>query len=426
MELENLETKSPSEWGVHKLYDISGIVVGETASPECYTGEYVANCSLEEFQQKYMCGNSPIISYANSPNGSRIGSRIGSRVGSRNNSDSEDNEEPIRRIMSIPQNRADTHSVDDAMSCNAARPKFEKLTYADVEKSLSKYYNVGDNSSGELNLLTTWICGLITILKYSQNLALVKLWTIMLFSASISTSIAFIVPFTHHDQFWNLVYICGSSALNAIIAIVILWSKFGYNIKNYEIVGMQYELVSTMLDPATVGPNDQNMLAVRGEMEIQVGNIQAHFPYSIPSEVANMYPLLSQTNIFVFIKKVELYRKNLVNKLKDIKNEIRYIVYKWTVRGTVEHIASGDETHLTNKQMKERRRYMYLLQAKEDTKEELKQMRNTYSELNNSFMVEMKYAASHKIFYTLASFIYKKPVIETKNPVLKDYLRLIQ
>lgn len=443
MEVENLDSKLPNtntaEWGIQESHTIHVNEVVASEMPDCYTGEYVANCSLEEFQQKYMCGNSPVMSYINTPNGSRLASRAGSR----NNSDSEDNEESIKRIMSLaksksksdyvpllslptPPQQKDAPSIDDAISYSVGRPKFEKLTYADVEKSLSKYYNVGDNSSGELDLLTTWISGLIAILKYSQNLNLAKLWAIMLFSASISTSISFIVPFTHHDQFWNLVYICGSSALNAIMAIIILWSKFDYHAKSFETVVTQYDYVRTMLDPATIGANDQNMMIVRGEMELQVTSIQSRFPHMIPAEVANMYPLLSHTNIFVVIKKIELYRKNLIIKLKDIKNEIRYIIYKWSLHGMVENIASGDDAKLTNKQLKERRRFMYLLQAKEETKDELKQMRNTYSQLNDLFIEEMKYANSHKIFYTLSSFIYKKPSTETTNPVLKDYLRLIQ
>jgi hypothetical protein len=397
-------------------------------------GEHIANCSLEEFQKRYMCGNSPVVSRMNTPYGSRHGSRNGSRNGSRrgshNGSDSEDNEESIRRMITLHQPATENMSLvlaeRPSNEASSYPPKYEKLTIADVEKSLSKYYDVGDNSSHELDLLTTWLVGLISLLKYSKNLKTVKLWVSLLFSASISTSIAFIVPFTYHDQFWNLVYICGSSALNVIIVVMVLWSKLEYEARTFEIVSSQYQLIRNILDPVMMDENGRNMEMIRHDMEIQITGINTHFPYVIPYEVSNMYPLLSHTNIFDLIKKIELYRKNLIVKFRDIKNEIRYIIYKWSVSGIMDYVVSSEETKLTNRQLKEKKRFLYLLQAKEETKNELLGMRNTYSQLANLFVDEMKYANSHKFLYTLSTLVCKKTTPEITNPVLKDYLRLIQ
>jgi hypothetical protein len=417
--------------------------------------DHYANCSIEEFQQKYMLQNSPVISYANTPNGSRLGSRQASRNNSCNNSDSEDIYGSVRKnnpsshaydyryevsakitenvgvslIRGMPKDISYSNELVPHSELSLAHqppPKYEKLTVADVEKSLSKYYVVGDNYSDEFTLLVTWLAGNISMLEYSRKLKTVKLWLMVIFSASISTSIAFIVPFTHHDQFWNLVYICGSSALNVIIVIVLLWSRIGYNIKSFETAITQYELVRNILNPVEIGENGRNMPLIRDKIETQVNNIHTHFSYVIPSEVSNMYPVLAYTNIFDLIKKIGLYRKNLVVKLRDIKNEIRLIVYKWSMNGSIEFIVSIDETKLTSRELKEKKRYLFLLGAKEDTRNELLQMRNTYVELNNLFIEEIKYAKAHKLFYTLSTFVYKKPTPEITIPVLKDYLRLIQ
>lgn len=423
-----------------QLHSVDTTHIIDISSFQSQNGEHIANCSLEEFQEKYMCENSPMISYANTPygsrRGSRNGSRNGSRHGSRNNSDSEDNEDSIRRIISLTQSASKNDTLTtlakkdntelNQLIPHSSRPKYEKLTIADVEKSLSKYYGVGDNSSHELDLLDTWLVGIISLLNYSKNLKIVKLWIAMLFSASISSSIAFIVPFTYHDQFWNLVYICGSSALNVIITIILLWSRFDYHVRTFETVISQYQLVRNILDPAVVGENERNMVAVRGEMELQINSINTQFAFVIPSEVSNMYPLLSHTNIFDVIKKIELYRKNLIIKFRDIKNEIRYIIYKWSMNGNLDYIVSCEESKLTNKELKEKKRFLFLLKAKEETKNELLQMRNVNSQLNNLFVEEIKYAGSHKFLYTLSTFVYKKPTPDITIPVLKDYLRLIQ
>lgn len=392
------------------------------------TGENIANCSLEEFQKKYMCGNSPVVSRMNTPYGSRNGSRNGSRHGS----DSEDNEESVRRMITLRKPATENMSlvlIENGTSNDVvSRPKYEKLTITDVEKSLSKYYDSGDNSSHELDLLTTWLTGLISLLKYSKNLNTVKMWMYMIFSASISTSIAFIVPFTYHDQFWNLVYICGSSALNVIIAIVVLWSKFEYDARTFEIVVSQYKHAYNILEPSLIDEHgrEMSMETIRHNMELQITGINTHFPFIIPYEVSCMYPLLSHTNIFDVIKKIELYRKNLMVKFRDIKNEIRLIIYKWTLSGVVDYIVSSEEIKLTSKQLKEKKRFLYLLRAKEETKNELLGMRNIYSQLANLFVDEIKYANTHKFMYTLSTLVYKKPTTEITNQVLKDYLRLIQ
>lgn len=400
--------------------------------------EHYANCSIEEFQQKYMLQNSPIMSRANSPHGSHRGSRNNSC----NNSDSEDLNTPVGKMLTTHPKYVYDHNYEivteiheDAMVPHLhekhhhhhhERNKYEKLTLADVEKSLSKYYVVGDNYSDELDLLITWLTGNISMLEYSGKLKLVKLWLMVIFSASISASIAFIVPFTHHDQFWNLVYICGSSALNVIVVIVLLWSRYGYHIKSFETAVSQYQLVRNMLDPSVIGENGKNMAQIRDKMETQIGNIHSQFSYVVPSEVSNMYPVLSYTNIFDLIKKIVLYRKNLVIKLRDIKNEIRYIIYKWSMNGSTNFVVSADESKLTNRELKEKKRYLFLLAAKEDTRKEILLMRNTYMQFNNLLIEEIKYAKSHKLFYTLSTFVYKKPTPEVTVPVLKDYLRLIQ
>lgn len=66
------------------------------------------------------------------------------------------------------------------------------------------------------------------------------------------------------------------------------------------------------------------------ETEKQIMNIQYNYnDIIIPYEIQLMNPIISHINIFSFIKKIEHHKKSLIMKYKDVKNEIRYMMYRW-------------------------------------------------------------------------------------------------
>jgi hypothetical protein len=106
----------------------------------------------------------------------------------------------------------------------------------------------------------------------------------------------------------------------------------------------------------------------------------------IPTEIKMIFPIICSINVFVFIKKTEIYKKNLVIKFKDVKNEIRYILFKWRTMN-MSIYAESDFT-------REQNRLAYLREIKNKIKNELIEFRLAYSYMDGLFSKEIKNADS--------------------------------
>jgi hypothetical protein len=160
--------------------------------------------------------------------------------------------------------------------------------------------------------------------------------------------------------------------------------------------------------------SDQNMFVLEKikEIEFKMSETKDLCQIIVPEEIKHVFPIIYHTNIFRVIHKMELYRKNLISKFKDVKNEMRYIMHKWTT----------EESADSMQRIKEKRRLLYLMELKEQTKDELIEYKNTYNQIDELFLREMKYSESRPFFT-----IWKMPPkhdINTLNPAIRDYLHL--
>ena len=90
---------------------------------------------------------------------------------------------------------------------------------------------------------------------------------------------------------------------------------------------------------------------------------------------------------------MENYKKTLIHKFKDVKNEIRYILYKWK-KETVSTIENSDKilNHENPNKLKEKNRLIFLYQIKENIKNELLESKKIYDYVEDIFIREIKNA----------------------------------
>jgi hypothetical protein len=135
----------------------------------------------------------------------------------------------------------------------------------------------------------------------------------------------------------------------------------------------------------------------------------------IPEELKILFPVIFNINIFSFIKKIELSKKNLIMKLKNTKNEINYILYKY-----------GNETE---KSIRQKNRLDFLSDSKEKLKTELNHYNNAYSYIDTIFFHETYYGEKLPILYMYlcccCKFTQTYETMKNKNPVVDEYLQFI-
>jgi hypothetical protein len=298
------------------------------------------------------------------------------------------------------------------------KTNYKKLSYDEIEQSLSKYYDTTNKFSNEIDILITYMKGQKHLYSNANSVTETKLYALMITAITLTTFISVVPPFLPKSD-WNLILVCGCNAIATLLLTIIKYLKLETSCNTYTLMATMYDKFENSLDFTNnklifmENEAEQYEMVVQKikEMEFKIGETKDMCQILIPVEVKANYPIIYNTNIFRFIQKMEAHRKNLIIQFRDIKNEIRYILHKWS--------CTNSETE-TAKKIKEKHRLLYLMELKEKKKAELIEYKNTYNQINEIFMKEIQYAES--------SWIFTRPPehpLHLLNPVAKDYLKLV-
>ena len=174
----------------------------------------------------------------------------------------------------------------------------------------------------------------------------------------------------------------------------------------------------------------------------------------VPYEIQLHNPIISHINIFSFLRKIEDYKRGLILKYKDVKNEIGYIMYKWERENAQQTFSNRNSTRYTvdpsgntslhqqsphhpslaqksSRKQKDIRRLESLLAKKEDIKSQLihNNTTNVYTYIDNLFTREIQLSEEYYTYHSVGMYIifppkaYKK--LEYGNPVVDSYLNFV-
>jgi hypothetical protein len=154
------------------------------------------------------------------------------------------------------------------------------------------------------------------------------------------------------------------------------------------------------------------------ETETRMMEMKEDHPVYVPMEVKTQLPNISHIDIFAFIQKIDQNTKKLIIKYKDIKNEIRYIMYKWKLRDNNNFIHENeidfaheqsisimnkkkesifiDLEKRTSKKEHERQRLIFLINQKETIKKEILDNHQKYSFIDKIFAREIEISENNQ------------------------------
>ena len=312
-------------------------------------------------------------------------------------------------------NQSETEKKDIANG--GKKHGFKKLSYEEVEKSLNRYYDIDSKYSNELDILISYLNGQKNLYLRARHITKRNLNSLQLPTILLSSSITIFNPFIHNYQ-WSFILVTILNAVITFLISVVRFLKLESLAETYSQVANQYEKLSSSLEIASNkllfmdNEIDQNNVALEKikEFETELNNIKESYDITIPVEVKQLYPIISYINIFSIIKKMEVYKTHLIIKFKDIKNEIRYILFKWSTQ-------ESDRS-------KEKARLEYLYEERDKIKEELIQSKTAYNYIDELFSREIKQAETNQSSW----FCFEKPTkpeITHCNPVIDKYMRFI-
>ena len=302
-----------------------------------------------------------------------------------------------------------------------------KVGFRDVERSLHKYYESDNLYSSELDILTTYMKGQKNIYIQSKYLCQRKLNCLMFPSLFFSAFITIIAPFIECSQ-WSTAVISGMNAIVALFISLINYLKLEAAVEIYLQVANHYDNLQTMLELThsklmfLKNESDKSKMVLQkfGEVENKMTEMKLSNNILIPEEIKLLFPIICHINIFSFIKKSEIYKKDLIRKLCDITNEIQYILFKWKT--------SPLSMEVTN----EKTRLLYLYENKKKLKAELINFQSTYSVLDDIFTKEIKYAEENQNHWQFCFFFgcfnnmkkqkYRE-ILQDASPIILKYYK---
>ena len=301
---------------------------------------------------------------------------------------------------------------------------YRKITYDEIEKSLSKYYDKNNKYSNEMDILITFMRGQKHIYKESANVAQRKQYAITFTSLTITALITVITPFIRVYA-WSIILISGGNAIATVLMTALNYLRLDSGRNTFSLLSNHYEHFEHTLELTNnkllfiTNETEQSATVLEKirEIEFKMGETKELCPVIVPEEVKQTFPVICQTNIFSLIKKLEMYRKQLIIQFKDVKNEIRYILFKWN------HHKTGEDTP---QRQREKTRMLFLMDVKERIKKELIEYKNVYNQIDDLFAKEIKYAELNRDLKRTCGWSRKQLSYDMYvNPVIKEHLELI-
>jgi hypothetical protein len=298
---------------------------------------------------------------------------------SQNNSDDENSHPSIQS----PRSDYQLHNEFDEY------PSHKKLSFEEVEKSIEKYYDCETKYSNEFDLLITYLNGQKHLFIQSQKITQTKLNVLIVPSLIMSATITLFLPLSSDRHYWFTPILV--SILNATITLFISLVNYCKLESTQELFGYfanQYEKLQTDLEFKNnrllfiENKNQKKYISKEiQKLEKKMNEIKNSSTILVPAELNKLFPIIYHINIFSVIKKIENYRSELIHKLRDVKNEIRFILFK------------KDKL-----QENEKRRIQLLIETKEKIRKQIVSYKNSYYDIDSLFNKEIKFAESHTIF----------------------------
>lgn len=385
---------------------------------------------------------SPEDDFNNYNSNSPVLSVLDSNRGSRSNSDDETELIDMIDKANVPQSTI----INDHMISSHKRPhrRYNKLKYQDVEQSIAKYYTHKNNAicSREIDILTTFVKGQKNLYVQSKIITQQKLYCLVFPAIMISAIITIVSAFVECDS-WNVGIISG---LNAVVTLFISMTNFlklESSVEMFSLLATLFDNIETSLQLTNskimIAQNDADIsplvLSKFNEVETKMSDYKLTNAVLVPEEIKHLFPIISHINIFSFIQKTEMHKKGLIEKLRDIKNEIYYILYKWEKE---ERIAQ-QQLQITNillsplsKQTKlhEQERLSELYKLKETIKNEIIEFQSTYNVMDTIFTREIAFAEQkhNKWWFFILCYYWNPPTnsydyFNNVSPTLASYFK---
>jgi len=434
------DTEQPIMIRVNSDFPLQQTNIEDEGSIDTYTDNHFVTLSNRDLDNLHNTdsffiqnseGNSPIMSDNNS----------NSNDNSNDNSDNDDSDD---------SDNINNTRLMQSFKSKAIKNKYAKLNTTDIEKYVKKYYSKSliDSYSNELDILTTFVRGQKNLYAQSRNITQQKLYLLMCPALIIAAAITFISPFLECDTV-NTNIVAGLNGIVTLFISMVGFFKLETLSEKYLILASLFDNSETELELASTKimimkkEKDISELIISkfNETEDKISEYKLINQALLLPEIKLLFPIISHVNIFSFIKKIELLKRGMIEKLRNVKNEISYIQYKTDKTKQIQYIKTSTNSQIYNNfkneehehQTKEKARLNKLYMFKSTITNELIELQNAYSIIDAIFYREISSAEKkqNRWWFCLLCFYWNKTdsspdyiddLLQQLTPTLRDLI----
>ena len=297
--------------------------------------------------------------------------------------------------ISMSANNSDSES-DDVIGV-------KRFTFREVRDSIHKYYSTEHKYVNELDLLTTYLKCQKHLYLHSASISGFKMKFLAIPACIGSGMITICSSFGYFEG----VFISGINIIVWVCIFFIYYFQFLPSISFYLQISKQFEKIENISECSAnqYGFLDKSIDKIEyvhehlRELEKKYMELKEMNTIMVPRDIIRLYSIGYHIQIFSFIKRIETTKNILIVRLKDMKNEIRYIESKF--------------------ESKYKSRLDFLIDTKEKLKSQIVEYCCVYGSMETILSKEMR-SGSH--WYMEFGF-NKKIVFD--NSVVKNYCNSI-